>query len=63
MLYNTESATQGSVTTLRGRLGWGAVGVKFKRQVTYVYLGLTHVIVWQKPTQHYKAIILQLKIT
>ena len=28
----------------------------------YVYLWLTHVDVWQKPTQHYKAIILQLKI-
>ena len=24
----------------------------------YVYLGLIHVVVWQKPTQHCKAIIL-----
>ena len=27
----------------------------------YVYLWLVHVI-WQKPTQYYKAVILQLKI-
>ena len=27
-----------------------------------VYLWLIHVDVWQKPTQYYKAIILQLKI-
>ena len=27
----------------------------------YVYLWLTHIVVWQKPTQHCKAIILQLK--
>ena len=29
---------------------------------TYVYLWLTHIDVWQKPTQYCKAIILQLKI-
>ena len=34
----------------------------FKREGTYVYLWLIHVDVWQKPTQHCKAIILQLKI-
>ena len=28
---------------------------------THVYLWLTHVIVWQKPSQYYKVIILQLK--
>lgn len=28
----------------------------------YVYLGLIHVFVWHKPTQHHKATILQLKI-
>ena len=27
-----------------------------------LYLWLTHVAIWQKPTQHCKAIILQLKI-
>ena len=31
------------------------------RDKTYVYLLLVHVVVWQKPTQHCKAIILQLK--
>jgi len=34
--------------------------VRFKREGAYVYLWLIHVTVWQKPTQHYKAIILQL---
>ena len=42
-------------------MGWEVRG-KFKRQGTYVYLWLTHVDIWQKPTQYYKAIILQLKI-
>ena len=42
-------------------LGWG-VGGRFKREGTYVYLWLIYVVVWQKPTQHCKAIILQLKI-
>ena len=35
---------------------------RFKREGLYVYLWLIHVHVWQKPTQHCKAIILQLKI-
>ena len=29
----------------------------------YVYLWLIHVDVWQKPSQYYEAIILQLKLT
>ena len=33
-----------------------------KREETYVYLVLIHVGLWQKPTQHCKAVILQLKI-
>ena len=37
------------------------LGVKKPRQGTYVYLWLTHVDVWQKPTKFCKAIILQLK--
>ena len=37
------------------------VGRTFKREGTYVYLWMTHVEVWQKPTQYFKAIILQLK--
>ena len=36
--------------------GWDQVGGG-----TYVYLWLIHVDVWQKLTQYYKAIILQLK--
>ena len=39
---------------------WDGVGAG--REGTYVYLWLIHVDVWQKPTQHYKEIILQLKI-
>ena len=38
------------------------VGRRFKREVAYVYLWLIHVDVWQKPSQYYKAVILQLKI-
>ena len=38
-------------------MGW-EVGESFKREERYV---LIHVDVWQKPTQHCKAIILQLK--
>ena len=41
-------------------------GMKASRGSVYVYLHtylwLIHIVVWQKPTQHYKAIILQLKI-
>ena len=42
-------------------MGW-EVGGRFRRQETYVYLWLVHVDVWQRPAQHCKAIILQLKI-
>ena len=46
--------------------GWdrSGVGGRFKREGTYVYLWLIPAIIWQKPTQHYKAIniIKQLKI-
>ena len=41
--------------------GWEEEG-RFKREGTYVYLWLIHVDVGQKPTQHCKAIILQLKV-
>ena len=43
--------------------GWDGVGGlegRFKREGTYVYLWLIHVV-WQKPTPHCKAIALQLK--
>ena len=42
-------------------MGW-EVGGKFKREGTYVYPWLIHVVVWQKPAQPCKAIILHLKI-
>ena len=42
--------------------GWDRVGGRFKMEETYVCRWLTHVDVWQKPTQYCKAIILQLKI-
>ena len=42
-------------------MGWEARG-RFKREETFIYLWLIHGDVWQKPTQYYKAIMLQLKI-
>ena len=42
-------------------MGW-EVGGRFKSEGTKVYLWLILVDVWQKPTQHYKAIILPLKV-
>ena len=39
-------------------MGW-EVGGRFKREVTYVYLWLIHVDVWQKPTEYCKEIIFQ----
>ena len=38
------------------------MGGRLKREGTCVYLWLIHVVIWQKPTQHCKAIILQLII-
>ena len=38
------------------------VGGRFKREWTYLYLGLLHIVVCQKPTHYCKAIILQLKV-
>ena len=38
------------------------VGVSFQKEGTYVYLWLIHVDVWQKLSQHCKAIIFQLKL-
>ena len=46
-------------------MGWDGVGGgrEFQEGRTHVYLWLIHVDGWQKPTQHGKAIILQLKIS
>ena len=38
------------------------MGGRFRKEQTYVYFLLIHVVVWQKPTQLCKVIILQLKI-
>ena len=38
------------------------VGGRFKKEGTYGYLWLIHVDVWQKLSQHCKAIIFQLKL-
>ena len=37
------------------------VSQRLKREGTYVQLRLPRIMVWQKPTQHWKAIFLQLK--
>ena len=61
LLYNTGSSSQCSMTTYRSGMGWG-VRRMFKREGTYAHLWLIHIVVRQKPTQHCKAIILQLKV-
>ena len=45
----------------RGETGW-EVGGRFKMEEICVHLWLIHADLWQKPTQHCKAITLQLKI-
>ena len=55
LLCNTGSSTLCSVTTKKDGMGW-EMGVRFKREGTYVYLWLIHIDVWQKPTQQCKAI-------
>ena len=42
--------------------GWDGGGWREAQEGICVYLWLIHVVLWQKPTRHYKAIILQLKI-
>ena len=36
-------------------------GERFRTEEAYMYFWLIHVVVWQKPTQYCKAIILQFK--
>ena len=59
-LFNRGSPAQCSVMTQMGELGW-ALGGRLKKKGMSVYLQLIHIVVQQKPTQHCKAIILQLK--
>ena len=54
-------AQPGALDNLEEWYGW-EVGGRFKREGTHVHLWLIRVDVWQKPTQHCKTIILQLKI-
>ena len=56
--YITQTAQPSICDNLEG---WDVEG-RFKMEGTYVYLWLIHVLVWQKPTPHCKAIIIQLKI-
>ena len=59
-LYNTGHSTSCSGTTERG--GMGQLRGRVEREGLYAHLRLTHLVVWQKPTQHCKATIFQLKI-
>ena len=61
MLNDTGSSNLVLCDNLEGWDGVGRGG-RFEREGTYVCLWLIHVGVWQRPTQHYKAVILQLKI-
>ena len=58
LLYSTGSSAQCFVMTRR----WG--GGRFKREWRYIYIHIWLIcVVQQKPTQHCKAIILQLKLS
>ena len=61
--HKNWGSTRCSVTTQRSgmQLRGAGFGGRSKREWTYVYLRLIQVVVWQKPTQHCKAIILLLK--
>ena len=60
MPYSSGNSNPLLCDNLEGGLG-REVGGRFRREGTYVFLQLIHVDVWQKLTQHCKAIILQLK--
>ena len=59
LLYDTGSSA-GALDNLEGWDGMGSGG-RLKRKGTHVYLWLIHVDVWQKPTQHCKAILFHSK--
>jgi len=61
LLYDAGSSNRCSVTPQKGGTGW-EVGGRFQKEGLWVYLWLIHVDTWQKPTQYYKAITLQLKL-
>ena len=68
MLYDARSANQGLCDNLDNLEGWYGVRggkeiqARWGEEGTRIYPWLMHIDVWQKPTQHCKAIILQLKI-
>ena len=62
MLYDAGNSNPVLYDNLGGGMGW-AVGGRFKRERTYIYLWLIHVDMWQKPTQYCKAIVPQLNIS
>ena len=57
----TEEPKPGTLKQTKG-VGWGGRREGSSRGWAYVYLWLIHVDIWQKPAQHCKAIILQLKL-
>ena len=61
MLYDAASSNPVFCDNLEGGME-RELGGRFKREGTHAYPWLTHVGVWQKPTQYCKAIILQLKL-
>ena len=61
LLYNTGSSNPVLCDNLEGWMGWG-VGGTFKKEGAHVDLWPIHVVVWEKPTHHCNAIILQIKI-
>ena len=63
-IKTSAGCDSGTQTQFCNNLGGGMrreLGGTFKRKGTGVYLWLIHVDVWQKPTQFWKAIILQFK--
>ena len=50
--YETQGAQPGARDDLEGRTG--EVGGKLKKEETYVYLQLIHIVIWQKSKQHVK---------
>ena len=59
-LYDARSSNRANKLEGWDEVACGA-GRRFKREGTYVYLWLIHVV-WQTPVQYCKVIILQLKI-
>ena len=57
----TVQGAQLGADDLEGREG--GMGERLKREGTYVYIQLIHVVEQQKLTQHCKAVILRLKNT